>query len=656
MTQVYHVQVSMNQSSTVHTGLVFKQGDFGFQIEIEVLDFNVTGVTPQIVFRKSSGAVEATTITVSGNKFTYTMRGTELDTPGPAICDLKLKNSTTQRISTASFRYFVEADTMDGLNQEATSYSDTIAQIVADFDDELSAKVNKPASGDVSGKVLTSAGNGLTAWTDAGNPTQAQINTSVNAWLNAHPEATTTVQDRSITPQKIATGKFIAGGTGNQIIDWAERDTDSHDSHVEGVSNRAYEWEAHAEGAKCFTDGKIGHAEGNACICSANDAHAEGNRTVTGRKYYTDAINTPYLPYGSEDAGSGLGVLNYVIIPDRFGDVTSDFPNALTDNITTRYGSGAQKDSQGNIYKSGLTPAVWDGDTVVTPYDLRWALHCWCILRGDGESTIEYFKIAKAVYTSGSGTKVYYFGNTSSWGGKFRGIYSSYCPVLQGGGNGSHSEGYFTSAVGYGAHSEGTGTYAWGDGTHTEGSQTYAGKYYAHAEGYHTHALGKASHSDGMGSIASREAQKSYAAAEATAEIGKRQACEIITDKTYPNWGWHIIPLVKGLERGKTYYIESVIMGRQIAGSAGHVGDEFVYKATGYCVSVDSNGTATFLGTPTVTLMGRTATMDGDGITSGIRMSAYSTVLDDTILVRFDSINSTTFRVWCHTKWEEFSV
>ena len=129
MNQKYHVQVSMNQSSTVLTGLVFKQGDFGFQIEIEVLDFDTSGTTPQIVFRKSQGAVESTTISVSGNKYTYTFVGTELDVPGVGICDLKLKNSTTQRISTASFQYEVIADTLDGLNEHANSYSDTIGQI-----------------------------------------------------------------------------------------------------------------------------------------------------------------------------------------------------------------------------------------------------------------------------------------------------------------------------------------------------------------------------------------------------------------------------------------------------------------------------------------------------------------------------------------------
>ena len=37
MNQTYHVQLSMNQSATVLTGMVFKQGDFGFDIAIEIL-------------------------------------------------------------------------------------------------------------------------------------------------------------------------------------------------------------------------------------------------------------------------------------------------------------------------------------------------------------------------------------------------------------------------------------------------------------------------------------------------------------------------------------------------------------------------------------------------------------------------------------------
>lgn len=139
MTQKYQVKVSMKQAAIVETGIVLKQGDFGMQIEIEVLDFDATGTTPQIVFRKAMGAVESTTITVSGNKYTYTFKGTELDTPGKCFCDLKLKNSTTQRISTASFMFKVVADTLDGIAEESSSYSDTIAQIVGTWENYTTA-------------------------------------------------------------------------------------------------------------------------------------------------------------------------------------------------------------------------------------------------------------------------------------------------------------------------------------------------------------------------------------------------------------------------------------------------------------------------------------------------------------------------------------
>ena len=137
MTQNHNVSVSMNQAAAVKTGMVFKQGDFGFNLVITVLDFDVTGTTPQIVFRKPMGAVESSTITVSGNTYTYAMKGTELDTPGKVYCDLKLKNSTTQRISSASFMFEVVADTLDGLAEETSSYSDTIAQIIDGYEEEL---------------------------------------------------------------------------------------------------------------------------------------------------------------------------------------------------------------------------------------------------------------------------------------------------------------------------------------------------------------------------------------------------------------------------------------------------------------------------------------------------------------------------------------
>ena len=62
---------------------------------------------------------------------------------------------------------------------------------------------NQPING-VSGQVLRTKGNGSTEWADVGLPTDAQTASAVAAWLDDHPEATTTVQDGSVTLDKFA--------------------------------------------------------------------------------------------------------------------------------------------------------------------------------------------------------------------------------------------------------------------------------------------------------------------------------------------------------------------------------------------------------------------------------------------------------------------
>ena len=67
---------------------------------------------------------------------------------------------------------------------------------------ELAKKIAYPASGAV-GQVLSKTTDGA-VWSNAGAPTDAQTTEAVNTWLNNHPEATTTVQDDSITVDKLA--------------------------------------------------------------------------------------------------------------------------------------------------------------------------------------------------------------------------------------------------------------------------------------------------------------------------------------------------------------------------------------------------------------------------------------------------------------------
>lgn len=53
------------------------------------------------------------------------------------------------------------------------------------------------------GKILSTEGNGKTKWIDQITPTDEQVNEAISSWLTSHPEATTTVQDGSITENKL---------------------------------------------------------------------------------------------------------------------------------------------------------------------------------------------------------------------------------------------------------------------------------------------------------------------------------------------------------------------------------------------------------------------------------------------------------------------
>lgn len=62
---------------------------------------------------------------------------------------------------------------------------------------------NQPTNG-TSGQSLRTKGDGSTEWVDEGLPTDAQTAAAISAWLALHPEATTTVQDGSLTDAKFS--------------------------------------------------------------------------------------------------------------------------------------------------------------------------------------------------------------------------------------------------------------------------------------------------------------------------------------------------------------------------------------------------------------------------------------------------------------------
>lgn len=82
-----------------------------------------------------------------------------------------------------------------------SSIPEDYGTLSTDVDRLKEDKVDKPSIAD-NGKIPR-AKNGGVEWVETGQPTDEQTSNAVTSWLNEHPEATTTVQDGSVTEQKI---------------------------------------------------------------------------------------------------------------------------------------------------------------------------------------------------------------------------------------------------------------------------------------------------------------------------------------------------------------------------------------------------------------------------------------------------------------------
>lgn len=93
---------------------------------------------------------------------------------------------------------------------ELTELNERTDDLKSDFNYILPRKVNQPLNGNLqpvngtNGQVLRTKGDGSTEWATVGLPTDAQTAEAVEAWLDEHPEATTTVEDGSITVPKLS--------------------------------------------------------------------------------------------------------------------------------------------------------------------------------------------------------------------------------------------------------------------------------------------------------------------------------------------------------------------------------------------------------------------------------------------------------------------
>lgn len=102
---------------------------------------------------------------------------------------------------------------------------------------------NHPTNG-TDGQMLRTKGNGTTEWASVGLPTDSQTAEAVYDWLNEHPEATTTVEDGSLTLPKFKTGELpfvtpeMFGAIGNGINDDTQAWQDAVDSGFNVIATK----------------------------------------------------------------------------------------------------------------------------------------------------------------------------------------------------------------------------------------------------------------------------------------------------------------------------------------------------------------------------------------------------------------------------------
>lgn len=135
MNQVYLINLTPNNSSPVKTGYTFKNGDKGITLRALISEIDTSGTTAKIVFHRSNGTSVEADLFGTGPEYFYTTLGNEFAVPGIVVADIKLYNSTTQRISTASFVFNVDLDTMDGVGGGTGGYSDELETLTNELEE-----------------------------------------------------------------------------------------------------------------------------------------------------------------------------------------------------------------------------------------------------------------------------------------------------------------------------------------------------------------------------------------------------------------------------------------------------------------------------------------------------------------------------------------
>lgn len=116
--------------------------------------------------------------------------------------EIKLHDGENNFLTNHAERAYTTFDVTYYIDQETFIHSECEKAI-----DEAN-KVNKPVMNPdgTSGQVLQTNGDGTTTWVDPLAASQQDIETAVSDWLDDHPEATTSIEDWSVSYQKLVKG------------------------------------------------------------------------------------------------------------------------------------------------------------------------------------------------------------------------------------------------------------------------------------------------------------------------------------------------------------------------------------------------------------------------------------------------------------------
>lgn len=118
--------------------------------------------------------------------------------------------------------------------RELTSQVETLENRIGDDEYDITQRIPYPVAPyskyGTSGQVLSTNADGSTQWQNPIVPTDTQAETYINAWLDAHPDAVTTLDDGEVVT------RFIADGA---VTDAKLAQTDGVLSEVNGIQSHA---------------------------------------------------------------------------------------------------------------------------------------------------------------------------------------------------------------------------------------------------------------------------------------------------------------------------------------------------------------------------------------------------------------------------------